>query len=317
MLTEKQRKSLLSQAEDMETCGWVDDAQALRELLAAHSAGVRADEPIAYEFQHDETGRTTFVDPWQVEQGFAANNPRWQLIGPVFRHARAAAPSPDREQAWEGKMKFIDQAQMMAMRTASGPELHAAMNASPSRECGEQQGAALSEVDERKAFEAWLPTIDTHANFSRHIEYGYDDWDVELAWAGWRHRAILAASAPTLGEQSPSENHECVYQNGDGTCRECEALAKRARVFGYARALDGFRITGQTPEDHELCTVDAPGAFALYTAPVAPQPQAAEEKGLTDEQVKNAFYTANCKSWYDMYPSAAMDVARALLAKGE
>lgn len=43
--------------------------------------------------------------------------------------------------------------------------------------------------DEREAFEAWLPSIDSRPNFSRHIVDGYDDWDVERAWAGWKARA--------------------------------------------------------------------------------------------------------------------------------
>lgn len=43
-------------------------------------------EPVAFEFQHEDTGLFNFVDPQQVERGFQKNNPRWQLIGPVFRH---------------------------------------------------------------------------------------------------------------------------------------------------------------------------------------------------------------------------------------
>ncbi|SAK19112.1 hypothetical protein UA17_01738 [Burkholderia multivorans] len=35
---------------------------------------------------------------------------------------------------------------------------------------------------------------------------------------------------------------------------------------------------------------------------------------LTDEFVKRAFYAADCGTWYEMYPSAAMDVAREILA---
>lgn len=35
---------------------------------------------------------------------------------------------------------------------------------------------------------------------------------------------------------------------------------------------------------------------------------------LTDDFVKRAFYAADCKTWYEAYPSAAMDVARAILA---
>ncbi|MDN7744684.1 hypothetical protein QZM78_11570 [Burkholderia multivorans] len=42
--------------------------------------------------------------------------------------------------------------------------------------------------------------------------------------------------------------------------------------------------------------------------------QADAREGLTDESVKRAFYAADCKTWYETYPSAAMDVARAILA---
>jgi hypothetical protein len=40
---------------------------------------------------------------------------------------------------------------------------------------------------------------------------------------------------------------------------------------------------------------------------------------MTEEQVKDAFYAAHCKTWYDCYPSAARDVAREILlaAKGD
>jgi len=47
-------------------------------------------EPVAFEFQHEDTGLIDFVDPQQVEWGFQKNNPRWQLIGPVFRHPTPA-----------------------------------------------------------------------------------------------------------------------------------------------------------------------------------------------------------------------------------
>jgi len=38
---------------------------------------------------------------------------------------------------------------------------------------------------------------------------------------------------------------------------------------------------------------------------------------LTDDFVKGAFYAADCKTWYEAYPSAAMDVARELLAAAQ
>ncbi|SAK17605.1 hypothetical protein UA21_01729 [Burkholderia multivorans] len=42
--------------------------------------------------------------------------------------------------------------------------------------------------------------------------------------------------------------------------------------------------------------------------------QQSRADALTDEFVKRAFYAADCRTWYEMYPSAAMDVAREILA---
>jgi hypothetical protein len=42
-------------------------------------------EPVAYMFQHEETGVTGFVEVQQVEWGFQENNPRLQIICPLYR----------------------------------------------------------------------------------------------------------------------------------------------------------------------------------------------------------------------------------------
>ncbi len=59
---------------------------ALRQALADEPQA----EPVAWMFQHDETGRTMFVDTQQVEWGFEINNPRWKKIGPVYSHPQPA-----------------------------------------------------------------------------------------------------------------------------------------------------------------------------------------------------------------------------------
>lgn len=56
-------------------------------------------EPAAWEFQHEETGLIDFVDPQQVEWGFEKINPRWQKIGPVYRHPCAAPPQAQGDDA--------------------------------------------------------------------------------------------------------------------------------------------------------------------------------------------------------------------------
>lgn len=62
------------------------------DLLRKGDALMGGGEPVAWEFQHEETGAITFVDRQQVEWGFEKNNPRWQKIGPVYRHPQ---PSVD------------------------------------------------------------------------------------------------------------------------------------------------------------------------------------------------------------------------------
>jgi hypothetical protein len=43
-----------------------------------------AQEPVAWMFQHEETGLTECVDLQQIEWGFEKNNPRWQKICPLY-----------------------------------------------------------------------------------------------------------------------------------------------------------------------------------------------------------------------------------------
>lgn len=46
---------------------------------------------IARMWQHDETGRLGFVDEWQLENGFEANNPRLKVVSALADHAQATA----------------------------------------------------------------------------------------------------------------------------------------------------------------------------------------------------------------------------------
>jgi hypothetical protein len=41
-------------------------------------------EPIAYMWQHDETGRTGFVEAWQPMDKWKESNPRLRVIGPLY-----------------------------------------------------------------------------------------------------------------------------------------------------------------------------------------------------------------------------------------
>lgn len=67
-------------------------------------------EPDSYQFQHDETGQTMFVDRHQVEWGFEANNPRLHKIGGAFTadqmHAYALAALDQQAQEPVGDRYF-------------------------------------------------------------------------------------------------------------------------------------------------------------------------------------------------------------------
>ena len=48
-------------------------------------------EPVAFMFQHSETGRITFVDAWQKENGWAAGNPRFFEVDALVPASTLAA----------------------------------------------------------------------------------------------------------------------------------------------------------------------------------------------------------------------------------
>jgi len=62
-----------------------------RELKAAKQ---EQGEPVAWMFQHEETGRIMFVEAQQLEWGFEKGNPRLKKIGPVYT---APQPAPQGE----------------------------------------------------------------------------------------------------------------------------------------------------------------------------------------------------------------------------
>jgi len=72
---------------------WLElDAEALAAFAAAHVASLCADvEPVAFMFQHSETGRIAFVDAWQKENGWATANPRYKEVGTMHGASTVAA----------------------------------------------------------------------------------------------------------------------------------------------------------------------------------------------------------------------------------
>lgn len=73
-------------------------AQALRAVLARWGTPPAvAGEPVGWMWQHEENGRTGFVDCWQVENGWQENNPRLRLVSKLYTHPQPAAQDAERK----------------------------------------------------------------------------------------------------------------------------------------------------------------------------------------------------------------------------
>jgi len=53
-------------------------------ITAIKEALKTKDEPVAWMFQHEETGRIMFVEAQQLEWGFEKGNPRLEKVGPLY-----------------------------------------------------------------------------------------------------------------------------------------------------------------------------------------------------------------------------------------
>lgn len=72
-----------------------DDRLTARAVLAKWGTPQAvAGEPVGWMWQHEETGRTGFVDCWQVENGWQENNPRLRLVSKLY-----TTPQPTQAQA--------------------------------------------------------------------------------------------------------------------------------------------------------------------------------------------------------------------------
>lgn len=101
------------------------------------------------------------------------------------------------------------------------------------------------------------------------------------------------AEAASPAAEGETEDHECVYENGDGVCRQCAELAKHHRAAAspaaevvrlqhVATAEDGGKLrwmTGRRPRDCELYAMPDGGRApaTLYTAPQHAQADAPAE----------------------------------------
>ena len=63
---------------------WWGSSNIEQAITAIKVALEEEDEPVAWMFQHEETGRTMCVDAQQLEWGFEKGNPRLKKIAPLY-----------------------------------------------------------------------------------------------------------------------------------------------------------------------------------------------------------------------------------------
>ena len=78
-----------------DTHEFYDAKESLR--YAIEQAEQAEQEPVAWMFQHEETGRTMCVDAQQVEWGFEKGNPRLKKIAPLYTAPTPRKPLTDEE----------------------------------------------------------------------------------------------------------------------------------------------------------------------------------------------------------------------------
>jgi len=93
----KQSTECVEQGEQMARLGWqeIDCPICGGGARAFPKQEQRSDsehtcEPVAWMFQHEETGRIAFVEAQQLEWGFEKGNPRLKKIGPLYTEPHRA-----------------------------------------------------------------------------------------------------------------------------------------------------------------------------------------------------------------------------------
>jgi len=93
----------LSKEPSEETRAWSARYNREWEPLYSHLQPQVEQEPVAWMFQHEETGLIMYVDAQQVEWGFEKNNPRLTKVRPAYLH-----PQPPRHPLMDEQIKLID-----------------------------------------------------------------------------------------------------------------------------------------------------------------------------------------------------------------
>lgn len=76
------KRTDLSALTELLAAGTITDSEADR--LADFLRQIAEAQPDAWMWQHDETGRIGFVDQWQVDNGWQKNNPRCEIVRPLY-----------------------------------------------------------------------------------------------------------------------------------------------------------------------------------------------------------------------------------------
>lgn len=88
---------------DMDACGYKGHFEfsnrrcptcPVKQKIDVDYATQPAQEPVAWMFQHEETGRTMCVDAQQLEWGFEKGNPRLKKIAPLYTTPPQPAQEP-------------------------------------------------------------------------------------------------------------------------------------------------------------------------------------------------------------------------------
>lgn len=79
-----------------ETRYWCDQYKQIA-TEALNALAKQEQEPVAWMFQHEETGRIMFVEAQQLEWGFEKGNPRLKKIGPVYTTPPERKPLTDEQ----------------------------------------------------------------------------------------------------------------------------------------------------------------------------------------------------------------------------
>jgi hypothetical protein len=66
------------------------------------------DKPVAWMFQHDETGRATFATEQDIAWGFEENNPRLHKICPLYTHRQHSGLVSVKTCEWEQEEDGFD-----------------------------------------------------------------------------------------------------------------------------------------------------------------------------------------------------------------